>query len=72
MNIKLILNLFITELVFGGLYEVGDSVSNVHQEIPYPVCHGEYPTDNLQLSQFNGEINGGNYKIIWIEMLATW
>ena len=43
-----------------------------HQNIPYTICYGEYPTDNLQLSDFNGYQNGGDYKIIWIEMLATW
>lgn len=68
----LILILFISGLGFGGFYEIGDAVSADHQNVPYPVCYGEYPSDDLRLSHFNGNNNGGTYNIIWIEMLATW
>ena len=69
---QLLLILLIPVLGFGGYYGIGDTVSADHQNIDYPVCYGEYPTENLQLSHFNGYDNGGSYKIIWIEMLATW
>ena len=72
MNRQLLLILLIPVLGFGGFYEIGQTVSSAHQNIAYPVCYGEYPTENLQLSHFNGYDNGGSYKIIWIEMLATW
>ena len=69
---SLLLIHIITVWVFGGYYETGNTVSPDHQNIPYAICYGEYPADNLQLSDFNGYQNGGDFKIIWIEMLATW
>ena len=69
---SLLVILIIIVWAFGGYYETGDTVSPDHQNILYTICYGEYPTDNLQLSDFNGYQNGGDYNIIWIEMLATW
>ena len=69
---SLLLILILTVWALGGYYETGDTVSPDHQNIPYTICYGEYPTDNLQLSDFNGYQNGGDFNIIWIEMLATW
>ena len=69
---SLLVILIITAWAFGGYYETGDTVSPDHQNIPYAICYGEYPADNLQLSDFNGYQNGGDFTIIWIEMLATW
>ncbi len=69
---QLLLIILIPSWGSGGFYEIGDYVSTDHQNISYPVCYGEYPTENLQLSHFNGSNNGGSFKIIWIEMLATW
>ena len=69
---QLLFTFIITALASGGFYETGDTVSPDHQSTLYPVCYGDYPAENLQLSHFNGYENGGDYKIIWIEMLATW
>ena len=69
---SLLLILVITVWAFGGYYETGDTLSPDHQNIPYTICYGEYPIDNLQLSDFNGYQNGGDFNIIWLEMLATW
>ncbi|MDP6569816.1 MAG: hypothetical protein QF472_06740 [Candidatus Marinimicrobia bacterium] len=55
-----------------GYYELGDTVSEAHQRIAYPVCYGDYPGGYLKLEDLNGFENGGNFKVIWIEMLATW
>ena len=64
--------IIIATLANGGFYEVGNTVSTEHQNTPYPICYGDYPSDNLQLSHFNGYEYGGEFTIIWIEMLATW
>ncbi len=64
--------ILLTTISFAGFYEVGDSVSEPHQRIAYSVCYGGYPHEYLKLEDLNGFINGGNYKVIWIEMLATW
>ena len=66
---QLLLMLLIPIWKYGEFYEIGETESADHQYITYPICYGEYPTENLQLSHFNGYDNGGIYKIIWIEML---
>jgi hypothetical protein len=40
----------------------------------YNVCHApENYNDNIfRLSDYNGDLNGGNYRIILISMNASW
>ena len=56
-------------------YCAGDQVSTTHQNISHEVCAGfeDYETgDTFKLSDYNGELNGGNYHIILIDMSASW
>ncbi len=56
-------------------YCAGDQVSTAHQNISHEVCAGfeNYETgDTFKLSDYNGELNGGNYHIILIDMSASW
>ena len=56
-------------------YCSGDQVSIVHQNISHEVCagFGDYETgDTFKLSDYNGELNGGDYHIIFIDMSASW
>ncbi len=56
-------------------YCAGDQVSISHQNINHEVCAGfeNYETgDTFKLSDYNGELNGGNYHIIFIDMSASW
>ena len=58
-----------------SLYSVGDTLSLEDQNISFPVCNGSgnYSTgDSFSFSDFNGELNSGNYKITLISMNATW
>ena len=65
---------------FGVLYAqnpycAGEQVSINHQNISHEVCAGfeDYETgDTFKLSDYNGELNGGNYHIIFIDMSASW
>ena len=65
---------------FGVLYAqnpycAGEQVSTAHQNISHEVCAGfeGYETgDTFKLSDYNGELNGGNYHIIFIDMSASW
>ena len=70
------LSIIILSLLIGSVsasvYNVGDQVSESHQNISFPVCYGDYPDANLSLSDFNGELNGGDWSVIWISMSATW
>ena len=70
---SIFISLIFSECPVGGAtYNVGDVICLEEQNMEFDICYGDYPSDNLQLSHFNGYENGGDYKIIWIEMLATW
>ena len=57
-------------------YEVGDEVNIIDQNKTFEICYG----DNLdldgdgiiKLADFNGDLNGGHYYVILIDMSATW
>ena len=56
-------------------YCAGDQISTNHQNLTHEVCAGyeDYETgDTFKLSDYNGELNGGNYHIIFIDMSASW
>jgi hypothetical protein len=56
-------------------YCAGDQVSIAHQNISHEVCAGVegYPTGSeFKLADYNGELNGGSYHIIFIDMSASW
>ena len=56
-------------------YCAGKQVSFNHQNISHEVCAGfeDYDTgDTFKLSDYNGDSNGGNYQIIFIDMSASW
>jgi hypothetical protein len=56
-------------------YCAGDQVSISHQNISHEVCAGveDYQTGSeFRLADYNGELNGGNYHIILIDMSASW
>ena len=62
-------------LAFSSTYDVGDFISNTHQNITKSTCYAgnEYGTgDNWKLADWNGATNGGHHTVIFIEMSATW
>ena len=69
----ILLNSF--SMMFAQTYCAGDQVSTAHQNISHEVCAGfeDYEAgDTFKLSDYNGELNGGNYHIILIDMSASW
>ena len=67
----LILSIFTTPL-FSQTYCAGDNISLEDQNIEYTVGagYGSYSTgDVFKLSDLNGDLNGGEYNIIFID---TW
>ncbi len=71
--------IFILMIYFSMLsaqtYCAGDQVSNSHQNLSHEVCAAfdDYETgDTFKLSDYNGELNGGNYHIILIDLSASW
>ena len=62
-------------IVFSSVYNVGDIVSDTHQNISKSTCYAgnDYDVgDSWKLADWNGSNNGGHYTVIFIEMSATW
>ena len=55
-----------------AVYEVGEQISIEDQQQLFDICSGNYPTSSLSLSDFNGDLNGGDYKVMHIDMSASW
>jgi hypothetical protein len=69
--IKLILSICLISFAF-SVYNVGQTVSSSDQNIDFNVCYGDYESSTLSLADFNGALNGGSYKVIHIDMAASW
>ena len=52
-------------------YNVGDYVNIIDQEKEFDVCYGS-TDDIVKLSDYNGDLNGGMYHVIHIDMAASW
>ncbi len=62
-------------LSFASVYDVGDFISDTHQNITKSTCFAgnEYENgDDWKLADWNGATNGGHYTVIFIDMAATW
>ena len=71
---KLILIAFVS-LSIASVYNIGDVVSDTHQNIEQSTCfggNGYEVNDVWKLADWNGLTNGGNYNVMFIEMSATW
>lgn len=66
MNKIILLLLTTINIGISQVYEIGDQVSLEHQNVGFEVCYGDYPNDSLRLVDFNGNLNGGDYKITFI------
>ena len=71
---KKIITIFLISIVF-PIYYVGDTVSISDQNIVLDVCDetSEYSVgDEIRLADWNGDLNGGDYHVIWLELSASW
>ena len=55
-------------------YNVGQTVSIPDQNVVLEGCasNSEYYGQEFSLAGWNGDLNGGEYKVIWLEMSASW
>ena len=71
----ILLTLTLCSFIFTQSYCAGDQINITDQNTNFEVCYasGDYQIgDNWSLSDFNGDLNGGNYHIIFVDMAATW
>jgi len=73
---KIIISItFLFTFAFGAIYGVGDHITEQHQNVSISTCYsgnGYDEGDLWKLSDWNGEVNGGNYNVIVIIMGASW
>ena len=55
---------------------MGETISMVHQNTDFPICYApELDPNNdgiFNFAEYNGDLNGGQYYVIFLEMMATW
>ena len=73
---KKIILLLLSSYGFAGMYTVGQTVNMSHQLAEHQICFGSNLDPNgdaiFQLAKLNGDLNGGDYNVIAIEMSASW
>ena len=60
---------------YSQTYCAGDEVGDSHLSQNFEVCYAsdEYSVgDQWSLADYDGELNGGEYHVIFIDMSATW
>ena len=65
----------VISVAFSQTYCTGDVISEAHQNIVHEVCAGMDNYDlgsEFKLADFNGDLNGGDYHITFIDMSASW
>ena len=58
-----------------AVYNIGQTVSESDQNVSKSTCYAgnEYEVnDNWKLADWNGNVNGGTYNVMFMEMSATW
>ena len=75
MKRLMLLSVIFISLTFTQTYCAGDQVSLSHQNLEHVVGAGidEYQIgDMFKLADYNGDLNGGEYHVIFIDMSASW
>ena len=57
-----------------AVYNVGQTVSISDQNVVLEGCatNSDYYGEPYKLADWNGALNGGEYKVMWLEMSASW
>jgi len=69
-NNILVSAILLTQLL--AQYDVGDQISLDKQDIDYNFCHPEVIENGFKLSNYNGALNGGQYKVLMIDIETSW
>ena len=71
----ILISMFTLSGLFAQTYCAGDQVSLSHQNEEHVVgagYNGYEVGDMFKLSDWNGDLNGGQYHVIFIDMSASW
>ena len=74
MKYMIISTIVLISFIF-PIYDVGETVTTSDQNVTLSVCDqtSEYSVgDEVSLANWNGDLNGGDYHVIWLEMSASW
>ena len=74
MKILIVSTLFLSGL-YAQTYCAGDQISLTHQNQEHLVgaaMDGYEIGDMFKLADYNGDLNGGDYHVIFIDMSASW
>ena len=63
--------LFFTQLLFSA-YDVGEQISTSDQGIGFEFCHPVGMGNTFSFSNYNGALNGGQYKVLMIDIETSW
>ena len=74
---KTFINIILNTIVFCQVYEIGDRIIDDHQSLEFNICYGAihhgYSEESVfSLSDLNGNLNGGNYKVLMFDIAASW
>ena len=75
MKKTLLIIIFLFSMSYAQTYCAGDQVSITHQNATHPVgaAYDDYQVgDDFKLADWNGDLNGGEYHIVFIDMSASW
>ena len=75
MKIYLLIMLSFFTFNYAQTYCAGDQISLDHQNAEHVVGAGteEYSDSSMfKLADWNGELNGGEYHVIFVDMSASW
>ena len=72
---KIITCIFLLSITYSQTYCAGDQISISHQNQDHIVgaaMDGYEVGDSFRLADYNGDLNGGEYHVIFIDMSASW
>ena len=72
-NIYILLLLSLSFSIVLGGYDVGDTISESHQNMEFGFCYPEEQAgDIFSFAQHNGDLNDSNYQVLMIDRAASW
>ena len=72
---NIILLILIVNFYLSAYYSPGMTMIDSHQNQSHSICYGESDEGDsnfLSFRDYNGETNGGNYHVIFLDMAASW